>query len=317
MPNNAFFKFFQDLVLSETWRKLTPSARTLYPVLAIHTNKDFKAVNPSLKRLKKLSGLGNSGISSAFRSLEQNALIRIWSGRHRNGNQSNTYEFLFAYPGCQVDLALLRDKATPAAGVGLAPQQGKAIPPQREALSPQEDNLPPQRGTNKRTRTTIDEPTRATTTIHGDVHINIDHGPSPAVVDSLRQFFTDSIALQLAHEYPPEYIKEKIEITRYNHELGKVRDPAAYLRKALAQDYTRPPGFVTADERAAADARGRDLRALMERIRDRGIKLARHRNTGEVCLVDVPTDLAYIILQGRHDTRCINTWDDVQRYDFE
>jgi hypothetical protein len=33
--------------------------------------------------------------------------------------------------------------------------------------------------------------------------------------------------------------------------------------------------------------------------------------------VDVPTDLAYIILQGRHGTRCVNTWDDVQHYDFE
>lgn len=317
MSNNAFFKFFQDLVHSRTWRKLTPSARTLYPVLAIHTDKDFKPVWPSLKRLKELSGLGNSGIASALRSLEANGLIRIWSGKHRAGNRNNTYEFIFAYPGCQIDLAPQRDKATPTAGQGVAPQRDKASPPRSESLPPQEDNLPPRRGANKRSKTTMNPPTKSTTTIHGGVHINIEQGPSQAVVDSLKQFFTDATAKKLAEEYPPDYIREKIEITRYNHQRGKVRDPSAFLRKALSQDYTRPPGFLTSDERAQADARAREVRALMERIRDGAIKVARHRETGEVSLVDVPTDLAYIILQGRHGTRCINTWEDVQQFSFE
>ncbi len=317
MPNNAFFKFFQDLVLSKTWRKLTPSARSLYPVLAIHTDKEFKPVWPSLKRLKDLSGLGNSGISSALHSLEQSGLVRIWSGKHRDGNRNNTYEFVFQYEGCQIDLAPLRGKASPAMGVGLPPQEGKATTLSRKSLAPQEDDLPPQKGTNKRTKTTCSEPAKTTTTIHGDVHINIDHGPTPAVVDSLKQFFTDSLAKQLAHEYPPEYIREKIEITRFNHERGKVRDPAAYLRKALTQDYSRPPGFVTTSERAEATAQDTYVRGLMERIRDRQVKVARHRTSGELSLVDVPTDLAYIILQGRHGTRCINAWDDVEQYEFE
>ncbi|HUT35615.1 MAG TPA: helix-turn-helix domain-containing protein [Planctomycetota bacterium] len=317
MPNNAFFKFFQDLVLSRTWRKLTPSARALYPVLAVHTDRDFKPVWPSLKRLKDLSGLGNSGITSALRSLEQGGLIRIWSGKHRDGNRNNTYEFRFAYPGCQIDLIPQRGKATPATGVGVAPPRDKATPLALESLAPQEDKLPPQKVTNKRKKTTSEIPTKTTTTIHGDVHINIDHGPKPAVVDSLKQFFTDTLAQKLAHEYPPDYIQEKIEITRYNHERGKVRDPAAYLRKALSHDYTRPPGFVTTTERGEEDARGGEVRSLMERIRDQRVRLARHHSTGEVSLVDVPTDLAYIILQGRHGTRCINSWDDVQHYDFE
>mgnify|MGYP000398033333 CR=1 FL=1 len=318
MSNNAFFKFFQDLVLSRTWRKLTPSARTLYPVLAIHTDGAFKPVWPSLKRLKELSGLGNSGIVSALRSLEANGLIRIWSGRHRDGNRPNTYEFVFRYPGCQIDLIPQRDKATPAAGVGVAPQRDKATPAALASLDPQQDNLPPQRGANKKSRTKQPAPaTKSTTTIHGDVHINIDHGPTPAVVESLKQFFTDSIARQLATEYPPDYIQEKIEITRYNHERGKVRDPAAYLRQALAQDYTRPPGFATTHEREQAAETQKTIRTIMERIRDRQVTIARHRETGQVNLVDVPTDLAYIILQGRHGTRCINSWDDVQQYDFE
>jgi len=318
MSNNAFFKFFQDLVLSRAWKQLTPSARSLYPVLAIHTDRDFKPVWPSLKRLKELSGLGNSGITSGLRSLEKNGLLRIWSGKHRDGNRNNTYEFVFTYPGCQIDLAPQRDKATPAMGQGLPPQRDKALPAAPQPLIPQEDNLPPQKVTNKRTKTTSGiNPTKSTTTIHGDVHINIEHGPTPAVVDSLKQFFTASVAQKLAGDYPPDYIQEKIELTRYNHQRGKVRDPAAYLRKALAQDYTRPPGFATSTQQAETDARKLEVHALMERIRDGSVKIARHRTHGEVSLVDVPTDLAYIILQGRHGTQCINAWDDVAQYDFQ
>ena len=317
MPNNTFFKFFQDLVLSGTWKKLTPSARTLYPVLAIHTDRDFKPVWPSFKRLKELSGLGNSGIASAIASLEANGLIHVWSGKHKNGNRPNTYEFVFTYPGCQVDLIPSRDKAIPAAGIGLPPHRGKASPNAGQSLPPQEDNLAPQQGMNKRKQTRVPTPTKTTTTIHGDVHINIDHGPNPAVVDSLRQFFTDQTAQKLAHEYPPDYIQEKIEITRFNHERGKVRDPAAYLRKALSQDYSRPSGFSTLDERAESDAQEQKVRDLMGRIRGGEVSVARHRATGQVSLVDVPTDNAYIILQGRRGSRCINAWEDVQQYDFE
>jgi len=317
MPNNTFFKFFQDLVLSTTWKKLTPSARTLYPVLAIHSDKDFKPVWPSLKRLKELSGLGNSGIASAMQSLEENSLIRVWSGKHKDGNRPNTYQFTFAYDGCQIDLIPLGGKAIPAMGVGLPPSRGKAIPPAAAALAPQEDNLPPQKGTNKRKGTRTGTPTKTTTTIHGDVHINIDHGPTPAVVDSLKQFFTDSLAQQLAHEYPPDYIQEKIEITRYNHERGKVRDPAAYLRKALSQDYARPTGFTTSTDRAELDSQGQRVHTLMEQIREGKITVARQRGSDNAYLVDVPADLAYIILQGRRGTRCINSWDDVQQFQFE
>ena len=55
----------------------------------------------------------------------------------------------------------------------------------------------------------------------------------------------------------------------------------------------------------------------MERIREQQLSTARHRDTGELFLVDVPTDLAYVILQGRRGTRCVNTWDEIQHYDFE
>ena len=318
MPNNAFFKFFQDLVLSRTWKKLTPSARALYPVLAIHTNKDFKPVYPSLRRLKELSGLGNNGIASALRSLEENGLIRRWSGRHRSGNVPNTYEFVFEYPNTQVSLPPQRGKAIPVVGIGHAPQRGQASPNRGQPLPPLDATLPPQRGTNNKKRTRKKTTTKeATTHIEGDVHINITHDSSAAVVDALKQFFSDRLAKQLAGEYPPEYIQEKIEITRFNHERGKVRDPAAFLRQALSEDFGRPAGLTTTAERAQDAARQSQVEKLMERIVKREVSVARHRTSGETSLVDAPADHSYIILQGRHGSRCINAWDDIQQYDFE
>jgi len=319
MANNAFFKFFQDLVLSGTWRKLTPSARALYPVLAIHTDKNFKPVFPSFKRLKQLSGLGNNGLASALHSLEANGLVRVWSGKHKSGNVPNTYEFVFEYPQCQVALAPQRGKAAPLTGLGHAPRRAKPAPNAGQTLPPLARDLAPPRGTNKKKRTRKESTTKGptTTNIQGDVHINITHDASPAVVDALKQFFSERQASKLAKEYSPEYIQEKIEITRFNQQRGKVRDPAAFLRKALSEDFGRPAGFSTTTERAENRARVRQVRALMERILNREISVARHRASGQVSLVDVPADLSYIILQNQRGSRCVNSWDDIQQYEFE
>jgi len=319
MPNNAFFKFFQDIVHSGAWKKLTPSARAIYPVLAIHTDGEFKPVYPSLKRLKKLSGLGNSGIASAFQSLEECGLIKIWSGRHKEGNLPNVYEFRFEYPGSQVTLVPRRDKATPGMGLGHAPFRGKASPGEGRPLVPLQDELDPPRGTNKRKETRVRSETRSTTTtIQGDVHINIDRRTNdPAVVDALKQFFSENLAQQLAREHAPEYIQEKIEITRYHQEQGKVRDPAAFLRRALDQDYSKPAGFATSAERAERETQQHQVQEIMRQIQKGECSIARHKTTGQVHLVDVPSDLAYIILQGRGGSRCIAAWEDVQHYSFE
>ncbi|MFW6161401.1 MAG: helix-turn-helix domain-containing protein [Planctomycetota bacterium] len=319
MANNAFFKFFQDIVLSGVWEKLTPSARALYPVLAIHTDRNFKPVFPSLRRLKELSGLGNNGIASAIRSLEENGLVRVWSGKHKTGNVPNTYEFIFEYPGSQISLPPQRGKATPTTRAGHAPPRGKASPNRGQSLPPRDDTLSPQRGTNKRSKRTRKKSatTEPTTHIEGGVHINITHDASGAVVDALKQFFSPRVAKRLASEYPADYIQEKIEITRFNHERGKVRDPAAFLRQALNKDFGRPAGFTTTAERQQTAQREKQVERLKERILKREVTVARHRESGEASLVDVPADLSYIILQGRHGSRCINTWDDVQQYSFE
>ncbi len=319
--NNAFFKFFQDIVLSGTWKKLTPSARSLYPVLAIHTDKDFKPVYPSLKRLKQLSGLGNSGLSSALKSLEENGLIRKWSGKSKTGNRANVYELTFEYPGCQIDLGPRGGKATPTIGEGLAPHRGKATPKTGQTLDPSKAQLSPQEGTNKNKGTqrkrTRQQPAASSTTIQGDVHINIDHGTPAAVVDSLKQFFSEELARRIAQQHPPEYIQEKIEITRYNQERGKVRDPAAYLRRAISQDYGRPSGFTTQSERSRQRAHEERIEGVKQQIRDGELSVARHKQTGHASLVDVPSDLSYIILHTKHGSRCINSWDEVSQYEFQ
>ena len=96
-----------------------------------------------------------------------------------------------------------------------------------------------------------------------------------------------------------------------------MRDPAAYLRQALSQDFARPTGFTTTAQRAEKESHDQQVQQIMKRILKREVSVAKHRTTGATSLVDVPADLSYIILQSRHGSRCINAWDDIQQYDFE
>jgi len=248
--------------------------------------------------------------------------MRKWSGKSKAGNRANVYELVFEYPGSKVYLPPLQGKATPAIGVGLPLQRGKAYPNTGQTLDPSAAQLAPQGGTNKRKRTRKrttkpDVPASTSTTIQGDVHIQIDNGTGRAVVDSLKQFFSEELARQIATEHPPEYIQEKIEITRYNQERGKVRDPAAYLRRAISQDYGPPSGFTTHAERSRTRVESGEVDDIKRRIHEGALSIARHRTSGSLSLVDVPSDLSYIILHTKHGSRCINSWDEVSQYEFD
>jgi len=92
--------------------------------------------------------------------------------------------------------------------------------------------------------------------------------------------------------------------------------PPSELMRQL-QKNGKPAGFATTAERAERDAHQDQVRAVMHRIEKGEFRIARHKLTGQVHLVDVPSDLAYIILQGRGGSRCIASWEDVQQYNFE
>lgn len=146
MPDNSFVKFMCDIVRSGVWKRLTPSARALYPALLIHSDGNFKPVHPSIRRLKQLTGLSNNGISSGLRSLEKEGLIRIWSGKHKEGNRNNIYEFVFDYEGCDVELSFSEDKAklikrqaSPSQKSRVPSQSSTDLPPTRVSPTPSQE----------------------------------------------------------------------------------------------------------------------------------------------------------------------------------
>jgi hypothetical protein len=79
---------------------------------------------------------------------------------------------------------------------------------------------------------------------------------------------TPQIAEQLIKEYPDQHLREKIEILDYLEETKSPlisRNPAGYLMKAIAEDYSPPKGFKTGAEREAEAAEEENERREIER----------------------------------------------------
>jgi hypothetical protein len=59
------------------------------------------------------------------------------------------------------------------------------------------------------------------------------------------------VSERLVTDFSPEYIAEKIDFLDFklSRETDSVKRPAAWLRKAIEDDYDAPNGFVSAAER--------------------------------------------------------------------
>jgi hypothetical protein len=75
-------------------------------------------------------------------------------------------------------------------------------------------------------------------------------GPRKAVVVALQAVgISMQVAQQLAGEFSPECIQEKLAYLAFLQAKDVVHRPAGWLRRAIVEDYGRPDGFETADER--------------------------------------------------------------------
>ena len=80
-----------------------------------------------------------------------------------------------------------------------------------------------------------------------------------SVVVALAEWgISQNVSQTLAKAFPPEQIREKIEFLKYliEHEPKSIKKPAAWLRKAIEENYGAPDGYKTAvsnakDERQA------------------------------------------------------------------
>jgi len=175
-------------------------------------------------------------LSKALKSLETKGIITSEKGMDERGENTTT-------------VYKLRFKGDSRQGV-----VGNPYHPGRE-------NLPPVVGETYPQQTVIQETEQ-----------------QQVVVDQLIQSGVGKEkARELAEKYPPEYISEKIELLAWSRETKKagrpIADPAAWLIRAIQQDYNLPPGFKTRAERERERARQREeageLLAQQEQARRR------------------------------------------------
>lgn len=124
-----FFKFVSAVIDSGIWAKLSPAARTLYPVLLKFSDGSFKPVFPGTKRLLELTGFKQkSSIQKARDELVKAGLISITRGTGR----TNTH-YIFRFDCLNTPLG--GTTATPSGSREHTPA-GAASEPHRSAEAP-------------------------------------------------------------------------------------------------------------------------------------------------------------------------------------
>ena len=131
--SNQYIKFMSDIIDSGLWGKLSPAAKTLYPVLLKFSDQNFKHVWPSTETLLKLTGFKTKkSILLGKKELIKEGLLYYKPGC---GRTNSTYYFSFNYVGSKITPQW--DKNIPLSGIPTSssveynqtPQGSQAIPP--------------------------------------------------------------------------------------------------------------------------------------------------------------------------------------------
>ncbi|HRG47358.1 MAG TPA: helix-turn-helix domain-containing protein [Leptospiraceae bacterium] len=131
--SNQYIKFMSDIIDSGLWGKLSPAAKTLYPVLLKFSDQNFKHVWPSTETLLKLTGFKTKkSILLGKKELIKEGLLYYKPGC---GRTNSTYYFSFNYAGSRItpqwdkNIPLSGIQTSPSAEYNSTPQRGQAISP--------------------------------------------------------------------------------------------------------------------------------------------------------------------------------------------
>jgi len=91
----GYFMFLRDVFESGSYAKLSPSAKSIYPVIGIHINRDGEAFL-SISRIEKLAGLSRHSVINGVKELVENGFIIKIKG---NSLKSNRFRVVFEYEG--------------------------------------------------------------------------------------------------------------------------------------------------------------------------------------------------------------------------
>lgn len=115
-----------DIIDSGLWGRLSPAAKTLYPVLLKFSDQNFKQVWPGTDLLLKLTGFKTKkSIVLGKKELIKEGLLYYRPG---SGRTNSVYYFTFNYPGSKI--IPQRDKTIPLTGIQTSPREDDALTPQ-------------------------------------------------------------------------------------------------------------------------------------------------------------------------------------------
>jgi len=165
--------------------------------------------------------------------LEAHGLIRRRSGRSNRqgqGNRQNIYEFAFGYAGSTLvhplDKGLSTRQTTP-----LSTRHPSPCPSSRpEQESAQQERLQQQ------------------PTINLNLTLRQDESIAAAAIELLRRYFDETAAQHIAAKYPPDYIREKVDLVERRARSNRLRNKPGYLRRALEDGWARGGTEAATDE---------------------------------------------------------------------
>jgi hypothetical protein len=237
---------------------------------------------PSFRMMKRRLGVSQDRIEGILERLTKAQLLKRISGKQqgeKGANVANTYvlsdpiqnleEFLTVAAAGELPQSL-RDEwtesfATPVPEFGTAPRTGNRYSPV------------PVAGTHKHTSR---KQTSTTNSVVDDlVQLRIGHGKAQELVS---QFSAELVEEKI------DLLKWKLKLQEQGHSRGRpVEDPAAWLIRAIENDYQSPPGFKTSAQRERETAkREKEAAKLVRQDTERLKRQRKQRERGRERLIE-------------------------------
>lgn len=183
------------------------------------------------------TGLSKASVARALKDLEEkNIIVRVRRSDPQRGDLPTTYQLNVIDPR-----TLLPRRERGSLNSDLPRVSHRDTP-----LSHAETPRVPHRDTQE----TVRQETELSTTINNAQNPSRKREEAKDVVATLISWgISQNVSEMLAKRFSPDYVGEKIEFLQFLIEQGSVKKPAAWLRKAIEEDYSAPDRFRSADDR--------------------------------------------------------------------
>jgi len=210
------------------------------------------------------TGLSKASVARSLKELEQkNIILRVRRSNPQKGDLPTTYQ-----------LNML-DQSIP-----LSRRVGGCInsdTPRVSHRDPPLSHIDTPRVSHRDTQETVIQQTVEQETENTTTNAKVRASENGAVVaDLITSGISQKVSENLAQRFSPDYIREKVEFLTFKlaREKSSVKKPAAWLRKAIEDDYTAPDGYISPKERERRESeqKGRkqavteSQKAYLERI---------------------------------------------------